>query len=647
MPLFTDFLLIFIIALLIVLLFHRLKIPSTLGLLTTGVLIGPSAFGIMEDPKAVETIAELGLIPLLFVVGIEFSMTELKRLREIALLGGGFQVLTTSLLVAFLVSLTGIPLRGSIFLGFVVALSSTALVTKVLIDRFEVDTPQGKVLIGILLAQDLFGIVLMFLLPIFGAKEVLLSEGVIRLILAVSVILIIFFASQRVLPKAFYSLARVKDREVFTIATFIFVIGIVWLTSKAGLSIALGAFLAGIIISEQEYKHYVAAQILPFKDILTSLFFISIGMLFNLGFFIDHISIILFITLLVILSKSLLSFLSTMILGYPLRIALIAGLGLSQLGEFSFVLAGAGKDYMLITEDYFQIIVAVTIFTLFVTPFLMRLSSTLGYAFSKLPSSEEVEAPEDLSNHTVVIGYGLNGRNLAKVLKSVNLPYIVIDLDPGVVKEGKEDGYDVVFGDAVQHNALKRIGIERARMCVITISDRLATEKILSMIRIMNPNLRVLVRTRYIADVKRLFELGASQVIPEEFETSVEIFVRVLKEYGVPSNVITSQVAFIRQDGYRMLRDTYAPHVAVEGLMAFLKESVTDTFLVRKGSRMDGKTLKEADLRRETGVTVLAVIRDTKSFVNPESDFYVKEGDCLVLLGSHAQLDKAYSLLEG
>lgn len=644
-PFLKEFLLIFIVALFTVLIFNRLKIPSIVGLLTAGVLIGPSTLKIIEDPKLVETFTDIGLIPLLFVVGLEFSITELKRLKQIALWGGSFQVLTISAIVAIIMFLTGLSIKSSLFLGFVVALSSTALLVKILTDKSEIDTPHGKILIGILLAQDLFVIVLMFLLPIFGTKEMLLYEGAFKFALAISVILAIYFASQKILPKAFSVLARVKDREVFTIGIFIFVLGIVWLTSLAGLSVALGAFLAGIIISEQEYKHYAAAQILPFKDILSSLFFISIGMLLNVEFFLNNISMVLLITCAVIVIKAFFSTLSALILKYPIRLALIVGFGLSQLGEFSFILAEVGKGYGLITESQFQTIMAVTIFTLFITPFLMKLSSAFGYSFSKLLPLKMADVPE-MSNHTVVLGYGLNGKNLAKVLKSTSIAYIVMDLNPTSVEKGKKAGYNTVFGDATQHESLRQIGIERARICVIAMSDRLSTERALSLIKMMNPDLRVVVRTRYVADVKKLFDLGASQVIPEEFETSVEIFIRVLREYRIPGNVIASQVAFVRQDGYRVLRGEYAPEKAAEKLMDFLKESATETFLIKKGSNFNGKNLKEINLREETGATILAVIRSNKSHVSPKPDFPVKEGDVFVLIGSHAQLDSAYKFME-
>lgn len=473
----------------------------------------------------------------------------------------------------------------------------------------------------------------------------LLYEGAFKFLLAITVIIVIYFASQKVLPKAFSVLARAKDREIFTIAILIFVLGVVWITSLAGLSVALGAFLAGIIISEQEYKHYAAAQILPFKDILSSLFFISIGMLFDVSFFVANFSLVLFITFTVIIIKAFFSTLSAVVLKYPLRVALLAGFGLAQLGEFSFVIAETGKGFELITENQFQIIMAVTIFTLFITPALMRLSSTLGYSFSKVLPSKVEDVPE-LSNHTVVLGYGLNGRNLAKVLKSTSISYIVMDLNASSVQEGKNMGHNVVFGDVTQRESLKRIGIERARICVIAMSDRLATERALSLIKMVNPGIRVVVRTRYVADVKKLFDLGASQVIPEEFETSVEIFIRVLREYRIPGNVIASQVAFVRQDGYRVLRGEYAPEEAAEKLMDFLKESATETFLIKKGSNFNGKSLKEINLREETGATIIAVIRSNKSHVSPKPDFFVKEGDVFVIIGSHAQLDSTYKFME-
>ncbi len=646
-PLLDELLLILVVALSTVLLFHRAGIPSTVGLLAAGVIIGPSVLGVMDDPRTAEIFTELGLIPLLFVVGMEFSIEELKRLRDIALTGGAFQIVMTTLVVVLIAYIMGFPSREALFLGFIVALSSTALVVKLLTERGEVDTPQGKILIGILLAQDIFVILLIFLLPIFGAEEFVLAQGAGRFVLALSVITGVFLLSQRVLPKAFAYLSSIKEREVHTIAIFIFIVGVVWITTRAGLSVALGAFLAGVLLSGQEYRHYAASQILPFKDILSSLFFISIGMLLDVGFFADHLFTILAVTSGVLVAKALLAFLATIMMGFPVRIAVIVGLGLSQLGEFSFILAEAGKGFDLIREETFQTVVAATIFTLFITPFLMRVSSRLGYAFSRIePGDERVETP-GLSNHTVVIGYGLNGRNLARVLRATSIPYVVVDIDPKVVKRGREEGYNVVFGDATQPSTLEGLGIGEARVCVIAISDRVATERIVSLIKGLNPDVRVIVRTRYASDVRRLFEIGASQVIPEEFETSVEIFVRVLREYGVPGNIISSQVAYIRQDGYRVLREQYQPADGIGKLMDLLGGSIVETFFVGEGAWIEGKTLGELDLRGRTGATVIAVIRDSRSFVNPGADFSFQRGDTLVIMGSHAQIDRAYLFLGG
>lgn len=504
---------------------------------------------------------------------MEFSIEELKRLRDIALAGGAFQILFTTLVVALIASTMGFSPREALFLGFIVALSSTALVVKLLTERVEVDTPQGKILIGILLAQDIFVILLIFLLPIFGTEEFLLVEVAWRMLLAFLVILAVFLLSQKILPKALAYLSNIKEREIHTIAIFIFIVGVVWIITQAGLSVALGAFLAGVLLSGQEYRYYAASQILPFKDILSSLFFISIGMLLDMGFFMDRLPTILAVTSGVLVVKAILTFLATLIMGSTIRIAVIVGLGLSQLGEFSFILAEAGKGYGLITEETFQAVIAATILTLFFTPFLMKVSSRLGYAFSRIkPQDGRIEA-RGLSNHAIVIGYGLNGRNLAKVLKATSIPYIVVDIDPKTVKKGKEEGYNVVFGDATQPSTLEGLGVREARICVIAVSDRMAAERVLSLIKNLNPDLRVIVRTRYAAEVRRLFELGAFEVIPEGFETSVEIFVRVLREYGVPGNIISSQVAYIRQDGYRVLREQYEPGEGIRRLVGFLRRA--------------------------------------------------------------------------
>lgn len=648
LPLFKELILIFLISLVIILIFHKVNIPTVVGLLTAGILIGPSALGIVQDKEMVATLTEIGLIPLLFLVGIEFPLTELKRLKNVVLLSGGFQIAVTSIVFGTIVFSMGIPPVESILFGFVAALSSTALMLKILTDRAEVTSPQGKVIIGILLAQDVFAILLMFLLPIFGEMG---SQGVgfIRLItrfgLAFSIVFILFFLSKWLLPRSFHLIAGLKDREVFTMSVFIFILGIVWIANEVGISIALGAFLAGIIISEQEiFKHHVTAQILPFKDLLSSLFFISIGMLLDLAFIREHLPAVLILTMSVVILKSLTGIISTLILRYPIRIAIMAGLGLSQLGEFSFLLANAGLVLGLISKDYFQMIIAVTIFTLFITPFLVRVSSPLGYAFSRLESPGSEKIPP-LKHHTVIMGYGLNGRNLARVLRSVGIDHIIVDLNPGSVKEGKKKGDNIIFGDATQREVLKRVGIERARICVIAISDRIAAERALTMVKHLNPGLKVVVRTRYVADIEKLFTLGADQVIPEEFETSVEIFIRTLKEYRVPGNIIASQVAFIREEGYKVLREGPGRRTNLERFMVFLKESATATFIIEESSRVAEKTLAEVDIRGKAGASVLAVIRHNKSFVNPGSNFTLKAGDVLVLLGNHEQLDNTINLL--
>jgi monovalent cation:H+ antiporter-2, CPA2 family len=644
-PFLKEFLLILIIALFTALLFNRLKIPSIVGLLVAGILIGPAGLGIISDPKEVETIAEIGLIPLLFVVGIEFSISELKKLRKIALWGGGLQILGTSVLVAVLAFSVKLSTKEAVFLGFIVALSSTAVLVKILTDRMELDTPQGKILIGILLAQDIFVIVLMFLLPIVASQQTVFLAGLTKFGVALALIIVIFYVSQRMLPRAFHLLSNVKDREIYTIAIFIFVLGIVWLTTQAGLSIALGAFLAGIVISEQEYKHFAVAQILPYKDILSSLFFVSIGMLLDLEFFLGDLGLVLLLTLIVIVLKAVLSAATVLTMRYPARVAMVVGLGLAHLGEFSFVLAEEGHRRHFITEEHFQLIMAVTIFSLILAPFLLNAATKLGFSVQvKRPKRDEPEL--ELSNHTIVLGYGLNGKNIAKVLKAVSLPYVVMDLNPGVVRAGKAAGHNVVFGDCAQRHALRTVGINKARICVIALSDRMASEKALALIKGINPGLKVVVRTRYIAEVSRLFDLGASKVIPEEFETSVEIFTRVLREYRIPGNVISAQIAFIRQDGYRMLRDEYAVKGAVDNYLDYLKESATDNFLIKPSSKLVSKTIKDSNIRGATGATILAIIRHNKSYTNPEPELQIEEGDVLVLIGSHAQLDSAYNYID-
>lgn len=636
----------------VTILFHRLGLPAIIGFLITGIIIGPYGTGLVTKVGAVETLAQLGVILLLFVVGLEFSMKKMLRLKREGLLGGGLQVVIASGIAFAVNSYLGRPLPQSVLIGFVTALSSTAIVLKLLADRGEIDTPQGNLSISILLFQDLCVVPMIITIQaLAGAKEISFSAVANPMLFAAAAVGIILVASYIIVPRMLFQAVKLRNREVFTLTVLLLCFGTAWLTYYVGLSLALGAFIAGLVISDSEYSHQIVAEVLSFRDTFMSLFFISIGMLVNIGYFLANFPTLITLAGGLILLKVLIVVAVGWMLRYPLRLSIMAGMGLAQIGEFSFVLMKMGEDAGLLSEALYQDILAASVLTMAATPFLIQMShaaaNKAAHLFRVRTGELETERTASVSDHVIIVGYGLNGRNLAKVLKETGIRHIILDMDWERLKEAKKGGHKTLFGDSSHAEILKKLYIERARMMVIAISDPATTRRTVNAAREANDGIFILVRTRYISEVEELYKLGANQVIPEEFETSVEIFSRVLKEYHVPGNIIQNQIDMVRHEGYAMFR---TPSLHKEKLMeisSILSASVTETFFVNKGSHLIGKTLADTDLRKKSGAMVLAVVRRSTTRANPPADLVIEEGDILAVIGSHAEMEMAMQLLKG
>jgi CPA2 family monovalent cation:H+ antiporter-2 len=432
-------------------------------------------------------------------------------------------------------------------------------------------------------------------------------------------------------------------------------------TSRLGFSLALGAFLAGLIISESEYSHQVVVEILPLRDVFNSIFFISVGMLLDFAEVGRHLGLTLALGGGLLLVKGTIATVVTGWLGYATRTALIVGISLAQVGEFSLVLAGVGRELHLLEGALFQVFLGAAILTMLVTPFLIGLAPrmadrapTLPVPFplrrTRLTAREEEEPVPELSGHVVIVGYGVNGQNLCRVLKSTGVPFVVLELNGGAVQEGKQAGHPVVFGDATRPEILSAHGISRANMMVVGIADQAATRGIVRIARELHPTLHILVRTRVVSEVDELRALGADEVIPEEFETSVALFSRVLQRYHVPRNVIRMQRNLIREEGYGLFRskESASGGVSTDRVAEILAAALTETFLVKADSPTVGRTLRGLDLRsRSGGASVIAVVRDGTALTNPSPDEELRPNDNLVLVGNHAALEKAAEILQG
>lgn len=650
-----DIEILFGLALVTVVLLRRFKFPSIIGFLVTGVLAGPYALGFIKDTHQVEHMAEYGVVILLFTIGIEFSLKELMRIRHMVLLGGGVQLALTILAVTALGTLFHFTIPQSVFFGFLVALSSTAILMKLLMDAGEMDTPQGKTALGILIFQDLCIVPLMLFTPFLAGGGNGFQEIVIISAKAGAVIFAAHYGARFLVPWIFEQVVKSRSRELFILMIIFIGMGTAWLTAQAGLSLALGAFIAGLAISESEYSHQALSDIMPFREALMSLFFISVGMLLNPAVLLKYPLLIASLVLAIILIKTVITAGAAMTLGLPMRIALIAGLSLAQIGEFSFVLSQAGLQHGLLSPEAYQMFLAASIATMGLTPLCMKIANPVAnYIIGVLPHSwtrgRRVFAGSEkkvaLSDHVIIVGYGVNGRNIAKVLKQLKIPHVVIETNPFTVSAEKKKGERIIFGDASKPEVIEYAHIEKARIMVVAISDAAASRRIASLARQLNPAIHVIVRTRYILEVEPLFKLGVNEVIPEEFETSVEILSRVLKRFLVPQDVIERCIVDVRRDGYEMLRSVSKRHSHAVGITGFLTGAEIGTFTVHKGSPLEGTSLREGVLRSRSGASILAIKRGEEVVPNPDPVWKLQEKDIVLLLGTPEQLAAAGKLFE-
>jgi CPA2 family monovalent cation:H+ antiporter-2 len=631
-------------------LFHKAKLPALVGFLITGVLIGPYGTAVITEMEIVERLAEIGVVLLLFTVGLEFSIEDIMRSGRLLLLGGGMQVLLTVVAVTGIALLFGYPLIQTLFFGFLASLSSTAIVLKMYSDRAELDTAHGRLSTGILLFQDMAVVPMMLLLPVMGQAgsgygitplSVLLSLGK-----AVLGLVAVFIAARKIVPFLLHQVIRLRNREMFFLLVVLLCLGTAWVTFSLGLSLALGAFLAGLIIAESEYSHHIVADILPFRDYFASIFFISIGMLLKTDYFLLHWPLLIGLTTALALLKTGLVTVTAAVLRYPLRTALLSGLALAQVGEFSFLLADQGERFNLISGDTFQAFINTSILTMVGTPFIMQVAPWFADRV-RLPQPESQGQANicSLTGHTIIAGYGLNGRNLARTLRATKIPYTVLEVNADTIRKARDEGEPIIYGDITREDVLVRAGADCARVIVFAISDFAATRTAIRFVRSINPRIFILVRTRYSAEVDELLKLGADQVIAEEFETSIEIFSRVLHEYHVPGNIIANQISLVRYDGYKMLRGVSLDQEKIGRLAALFAAATVDNIQIQPESAANGKTLRELDLRRSTGATVIAMVRNGEAVTNPGPEFTLEVDDILVLLGAHKELDAAVALL--
>ncbi|MBX9811787.1 MAG: monovalent cation:proton antiporter-2 (CPA2) family protein [Burkholderiales bacterium] len=640
-------------AVLVVAVCRLLRLPPLLGYLIVGVAIGPHALGWIRDSEEVRHLAEIGVVFLMFSIGLEFSLPKLVTMRRIVFGLGAAQVILTLAIVLAVALGLGIAWQAGVVLGGALALSSTAILAKLLAERYELNSPHGRQIMGILLFQDLAVVPLLILIPALAAGPDDLAMNIGYALLKAAVVLtVLLFLGQRLMRNWFHLVARQKSSELFVLNVLLITLGVAFITEMAGLSLALGAFVAGVLISETEYRYQVEEDIKPFRDILLGLFFVTVGMLLDVRVVVENGWPSVLLIALVVL-KTLLIFGLSRLFGSDSDVALRTGLALGACGEFGFVLLSNAYNLGLVQPQILQPVLAAMVLSMLIAPFIIERSEHIVQRWS---STAWMSRALHLTNiaaqsmvadqHVVICGYGRSGQNLSRLLERERIPFIALDIDPQRIKEAAAAGESAVFGDAGRREVLVAAGLLRAKAVVITYSDTASALKILAQVRELRPGLPVIVRTLDDTDIDRLKAAGAAEVVAEIMEGSLMLASTTLMLLGTPLNRVLRRIRETRAHRYSLFRGFYRG-MTDEAEGADEMQPRLHSVMVPQDAAAIGKSLSDLDLA-SLHVEVTAVRRRNVRTVTPAPDTRIEEGDVIVLLGVEEDLAAAeMKLMQG
>ncbi len=653
-PFLYEFVILFLLSIVVTIVCNRLKLPATVGFLLTGVLCGPSLLGVVSNNEVIDQVAEIGVAMLLFTIGMELSGDALSRLKRPVFLGGTLQIGLTVLAVTGIALLYGTTLQQGIFWGCLVSLSSSAIVLRIMQEKGTSNTPTGRLALAILVFQDIMVAPMLLSVSLLaGTLELSFEKAFFSILWVVlafgGVLLFAYFGLNRLME----AVMRTRTREILLLTTLGLCLGMALLTSALGLSLSLGAFMAGLLLARSQYSMSVISGILPYRDVFMSLFFISVGMILNLEYFFQHFILIICSTLIFVAVKSVLTLPAVIIQGDPLRTAIITGLTLAQVGEFSFVLAAQGLAAALFNMSNYQTFLAVSVLTMMLTPGLIAIAPKVANMLTKHSPQRHKENKaieparnKELEEHLIIVGFGISGKHLAHVAKESGIPYTILEMNPETVNRyrGKEP---ISHGDATQPIVLEHLGIEKARVMAIIISDPAAVRAITIEARRLNPNVYIVARTRFVTEILPLHRLGANDVIAEEFESSIEVFSHVLTQYLVPRQDIESYAAHLRKANYRMIRRLSSSVDSLDEVVGRLPDMGVQAMRIGPESSLVGQSLANCGLRPIYGLTVVGVLRHGEVSASPGPDFLFEEDDIVYLFGSTDKLLAVKPLFTG
>lgn len=632
---------ILITAVIVLLIFNKLKLPTMIGLFITGIVLGHA----INDTTLISSLSELGVIFLLFIIGLEFSAEKFSAIRHYALIGGILQVVLTSVLIAVLGLAIGLKVNSAIFFGFLVAFSSTAIVMKVMQKKHITHSAQGRVTLGILIFQDIAVIIVILITPLLAGHSLEFNSLPALLIKVAGLAFLIFVGARWFIPLALRDAARTKNRDLFLLLTLFICMGTTFATSLIGIGPELGAFIAGLLISNTEYSHQTLGYIQPFQDVFMSLFFISIGLMVNLHLFLYNIVAIVSLTAAILAINFTATLITGMALKLPTKVSISIAILLSQIGEFSFVLAKEGMKYGLMTNQFFSIFLGVSILTMSSTPFLEKLTPKIVQAFSRIDYfkvdselktlPEELEDAQDIEDHVILVGMGINGKQMAKACSEFHIPYRIVDMNPTIVENQQALGIPIIYGKASNESVLKELNITSAQCIVISASTYDETLKTIDTARRLNPDIHIIVRTQYLKNIDEVIEAGADEVIPKEFETSIMMFTRIMDYYNKDVDEITDAINDLRSDNYNAFRT-----VSSEDISAYLNYKYTDleidSLRVSENAHLDEFPFEEHRLK------VTGVVRGEDTFIEVRPDFKFLEDDLILFIGHRENIEEFF-----
>jgi CPA2 family monovalent cation:H+ antiporter-2 len=647
-----DIVIIFALSTFVNLVFTNIKVPSVVGYLLTGIIAGPHLLSLVKSKHDIELMAEIGVVLLLFTIGLEFSLKHLLKIRRIVFFGGLLQVSLTAGIFYIVSHLFGMDWQSSLFIGFLAALSSSALVLKLLQERSELTSNYGRTVVGILIFQDLLLVPLLLFANLLGNNPVnITSEILILALKAATIIGLVYVGNRWLLPRLLHLIAMAKSQELFMMSIFLICLAIALLTSTLGMSLAIGAFLAGLMISESEYSHNVFGNVIPFKDTFASFFFVSIGMLLDLSFVIDNFQLVLLSVSLVIIIKTIIASGTGFILGHTFRGTVLVGIALSQVGEFSFILAEIGFDFMILSDFYYKLFLAVAVITMALTPFMMKMSLPFANALLTLPLPKflkdglfplrEIDIP-DLKNHLVIIGTDMSAMILSDIVKDSDIKHVSIIFNPSLAQKKIRNGDMVVYGDAVNLPILLKAHVDTADFIVISVGDIIPAMAIIEKVRQLNNEAFILARAKMIQNVEELYKLGADQVLPEKLDIAIDLFNRILLKSDYPTNKVSRILKSMRN----MILGVFSERDITNQSTIFDEFSNINIspISVETDSQADGKSLVELQLRKKTGVTLVAIKRGTEVLEHPGPKTVLRSSDIAYIMGNPEQIELAKEL---